>query len=245
MKNADIHPLMSDGEPVYKAPAAVVAACKAAIDRGATSAGPFAAAFAEHVVEGEMIGLGVLEKLADFMAGARLPDRVAKGGQALADAVDLLGGEAALSWARGVLIKAGRIHPTAEGERAEKVVNVLKVDDTLGLVFGWAIVSTEDGEPYFDTQGDWIPEESMMKAAADFMGNSRVLGDMHQTAEGGAVVFAFPLTAEVAKAFGIVTKTTGLMIGVKPANAETLAKFKSGEYSGFSIGGRRILDEAA
>jgi len=125
----------------------------------------------------------------------------------------------------------------------EKGSKVLKVDDALGLVFGWAIVCTEDGQPYFDTQDDHIPESSMLKAAADFMEHSRVLGDMHQKAEGGSVVFAFPMTGEVAKAYGLETKTTGLMIAVKPATSEILEKYRSGEYSGFSIGGRRILDE--
>jgi hypothetical protein len=116
--------------------------------------------------------------------------------------------------------------------------------ETLGLVFGWAIVCTEKGKAYWDTQDDHIPEDSMLKASADFMENSRVLGDMHRTAEGGQVVFAFPLTAEIAKAYGWERPdVTGLMIAVRPANDETLAKFKSGEYSGFSIGGIRIDDE--
>jgi hypothetical protein len=127
----------------------------------------------------------------------------------------------------------------------EVEARILKVDDSLGLVFGWAIVCTEKGEAYFDTQDDHIPEESMLKAAADFMEHSRVLGDMHATAEGGSVVFAFPMTAEIAKAYGLTTETTGLMIAVRPANAETLEKYKSGEYTGFSIGGIRITDEDA
>lgn len=121
---------------------------------------------------------------------------------------------------------------------------VAKVDEGLGIVFGWAIICTEKGADYFDTQDDHIPESSMLKAAADFMCHSRVLGDMHRTAEGGSVVFAFPMTQDIAEAFSLgKAEKTGLMIGVKPASAETLAKFKSGEYSGFSIGGRRITDE--
>jgi hypothetical protein len=56
-------------------------------------------------------------------------------------------------------------------------------------------------------------------------------------------VFAFPMTTDIAKAFGVETKTTGLMIGLKPDNNAMLAKFKSGELTGFSIGGFRIEDE--
>ena len=127
---------------------------------------------------------------------------------------------------------------------------VIKVDDALGLVLGWAIVSTIEGEPYFDTQGDHIPEDTMLKASADFMANSRVASFMHKSGdekvekveERGSIVFAFPMTSDIAKAFGVETKKTGLMIAMKP-DADMLAKFKSGELKGFSIGGKRGIDE--
>lgn len=120
---------------------------------------------------------------------------------------------------------------------------LLKVDDSLGLVFGYGIVCTEKGEPYYDTQGDHIPESAMLEAAADFMLKSRASTDMHARDDGkvvadGTIVFAFPLTADVAKAFGIQTEKTGLMVAMKPS-AEVLAKFKDGTYTGFSIGGAR------
>ncbi len=119
---------------------------------------------------------------------------------------------------------------------------VAKVDEALGVVFGWAIISKQDGEDYFDLQGDHIPEEAMLVAATDFMKNSREAKDMHRGEEVGSVLFAFPLTEDIAKSLSIETKTTGLLIGMKP-NADVLEKFKSGEYTGFSIGGSRIKDE--
>lgn len=119
-----------------------------------------------------------------------------------------------------------------------------KYDEELGIAIGWAIICKEDGRPYFDTQGDHIPEASMLKAAADFMMNSRVGGDMHRST-GGHIVFAFPMTDEIAKAFGIRTQKTGLMIGYKPTDEEIAKKFKAGDYTGFSIGGERIVDEEA
>ena len=118
-----------------------------------------------------------------------------------------------------------------------------KVDAELGLVMGFAIVSTIDGEPYFDLQGDNIPEDAMLKAAVDFMADSREAKEMHAGDRIGDVLFAFPLTTDVAKAFDIQTKTTGLMIAMKPSSEDTLEKFRSGEYTGFSIGGMRIEDE--
>lgn len=132
--------------------------------------------------------------------------------------------------------------PKAGDEFESGCAKVLKVDDSLGLVFGWAIVCKQDGDAYFDTQGDHIPEDSMLAALADFMQHSRVAKDMHEGDEIGPIVFAWPLTTEIAKAMGIETSTTGLMIAMKPP-ADILAKFRNGDYTGFSIGGRRLVDE--
>lgn len=123
---------------------------------------------------------------------------------------------------------------------------ISKVDDDLGLVMGWAIICKQDGEDHFDLQGDHIPEDAMLEAATDFMLHSRVIKDMHQGDPlPGSIVFAFPMTTDVAKAFGIETTQTGLMIAMKPEDETVLEKFRTGEYTGFSIGGRRILDEDA
>ena len=114
--------------------------------------------------------------------------------------------------------------------------SVLKVDRRLGLVFGYAIVCKRDGEDYYDLQGDHIPESSMLEAATDFMMNSRVAKEMHDSEEIGSVVFAFPLSSEIAKALDIETSTTGLIVAMKPTS-DVLGKFADGTYTGFSIGG--------
>lgn len=127
-------------------------------------------------------------------------------------------------------------------EAIAKHTEVVKVDESLGLVFGFAIVCKQDGEEYYDLQDDHIPEDAMLKAASDFMQNSRVADDMHDGVGMGTVVFAFPLTGDIAKALDIQTRQTGLLIAMKPSS-EVLAKFVDGTYTGFSIGGRRIKDE--
>lgn len=128
---------------------------------------------------------------------------------------------------------------------------IAKVDDTLGLVFGWAIVSKVKGEDYYDLNVDHvgphagervpehIPEDVMMKAACEFMQTARPGNEMHDGPDKGTFVFAFPLTTDIAKAMGISSDKTGLMVAYK-APPEVLAKFKSGEYTGFSIEGRRL-----
>ena len=117
-----------------------------------------------------------------------------------------------------------------------------KVDETLGLVFGYAIVCKQNGEDYYDLAGDHIPELAMLKAATNFMANSRVAKEMHQGEQAGTVVFAFPMTTDIAKSLGIQVEQTGFLIALKPDNPEVLEKFKNGEYTGFSIGGSRITD---
>jgi len=120
---------------------------------------------------------------------------------------------------------------------------VTKVDRKLGLVLGWAIVSKIDGEPYFDTQGDHITEEAMLEAATNFMQSARAAKAMHAGADRGTIVFAWPMTEEIAKAYGIETGGKyGLMVAAK-YDAEVMEKFESGEYTGFSIGGFRGEEE--
>ncbi len=111
-----------------------------------------------------------------------------------------------------------------------------------GLVLGWAIICKEHGEPYFDLQGDHITELAMLRASTDFAENSRVAKDMHRDGQAGTVVHTFPMTTDIAKAFGVQTDRTGLMIAMRP-DEEMLDKFKSGELTGFSIGGVRGEDE--
>ena len=113
----------------------------------------------------------------------------------------------------------------------------VKVNDELGLVMGFAIICKQNGDDYFDLHGDHIPEDSMMKAATDFMLNARAGKIMHAGDVMGDVVFAWPLTEDTAREFDITTKRTGLMIAWKPRDAKTLAMFKDGKLKGFSIGG--------
>lgn len=114
---------------------------------------------------------------------------------------------------------------------------VAKVDDSLGLVFGWAIVSEINGEPYIDTQGDYIPSDVAMKAIAKFMEGERVAKTMHVGERTGTVVMAWPMVSDVMKAMEIESQKTGVMIAMKPDSQESLAKFRDGTFTGFSIGG--------
>jgi len=123
---------------------------------------------------------------------------------------------------------------------------ILKVDDDRGLIFGFAVVCKVAGEDFYDLDNEHITEDAMFDAANDFAASERVSCKMHERDASGApvkdggVLHTFPLTTEIAKALGIQTEKTGLLVALKPDNQETLDKARSGEYTGFSIGGSII-----
>lgn len=125
----------------------------------------------------------------------------------------------------------------AGGDGIKATVRAIKTSsDELGLVFGWAFTMKANGVDYHDLQGDNITEEDLIKVCAEYLADGGKTDAMHDRNPDGEVVFAWPLTAEVAKSFGIETDTTGLMIAVRPS-PEVFAKFKSGELTGWSIDG--------
>ena len=149
-----------------------------------------------------------------------------------------------------LISQQNRVKTAAMSKSFETTAEVLKVDEELGIVFGWGIICTEKGENYFDTQGDHIPDKAMLKATSEFMYEIRAAGEMHaRHANGdavhkGIIVHSMPLTKELAESFGITTEKTGWLIGMKP-DSDMLDKFRDGTYKGFSIGGLRGEDEDA
>lgn len=122
---------------------------------------------------------------------------------------------------------------------------VCKVDDGLGLVFGWAIVSEINGEPYYDTQGDWIPSDVALKSIAKFMRGERAAKAMHIGERVGTVDMAFPMTADIMKALGIESPQTGVIVAMRPDSADMLKRYSDGDWHGFSIGGMAVSEEVA
>lgn len=120
---------------------------------------------------------------------------------------------------------------------------ICKVDDSLGLIFGWGMVCKIEGKDHFDLQGHHIPEDTMLRVLSKFMSSKNVAKEMHTGQQIGTFLFAFPMTTEIAKSLGIQTNQTGALIAMKPDNQSTVDKFKSGEFTGFSIGGTEAVFE--
>lgn len=139
---------------------------------------------------------------------------------------------------RAISAIIGAIMQQVPISKSQEQATVLKVDDEQGLVYGWAYVSTEDGELLVDSQGDSIEPIEMEKMATNFMLNSRKAKVMHKGENVGTFVHSLPLTNDIMKAFDIYSDREGWIVAMKPDSPEVMKAYKSGDYTGFSIGGK-------
>lgn len=118
-------------------------------------------------------------------------------------------------------------------------VNIAKVNEQLGIVFGWASVTEIDGQPVVDLQDDVIPTDVLEKAVYEFMLADR-FDEMHEVAGRGHIVESIVITDEKLAAMfpgqPLPQGPRGWWIGVKP-DPDVLEKFRRGQYRGFSIAG--------
>ena len=120
---------------------------------------------------------------------------------------------------------------------------ILKADDEQRMVYGWASVVTEKGEPVVDRQGDVIEPDTLVKAVNDFMEHVRVGKAMHTGEQVGVVVHSLPITKEIGEALGIHSDREGWVVAYKVYDDAVWNMVKSGELAAFSIGGRAMKQE--
>lgn len=130
-------------------------------------------------------------------------------------------------------------------EDMTKTADILKMDNERRIAWGWASVSTVKGELVTDLQGDTITPQEMEKMADRFMASARTAKAMHQGDQIGEVLHSFPITNEIAKAFGMETDREGWLIGMKIHDDAVWQGFKDGTYKAFSIGGRSKRERIA
>ena len=120
---------------------------------------------------------------------------------------------------------------------------ILKTDDEQRMVYGWASVVTEKGEPVIDRQGDVIEADTLVKAVNEFMEHVRVGKAMHTGEQVGTVVHSLPITKEIGDALGIQSDREGWVVAYKVFDESIWGMVKSGELAAFSIGGRAMKEE--
>lgn len=119
----------------------------------------------------------------------------------------------------------------------ERRARIVKVDAPLKMIWGWANKITEGGSAVEDSQGDVIKPGELVRFTTDFMVDERVGKTNHQGDATHMVIHSFPMTYELAKAFGLQTDDEGWMVGVHAFDADTLAAAEAGDLMAFSIGG--------
>lgn len=132
---------------------------------------------------------------------------------------------------------------TSVSEMTKLEGKILKADDEQRMVYGWASVITEKGEPVVDRQGDVIEAETLVKAVNEFMEHVRVGKAMHSGDQVGVVVHSFPVTKELGDALGIHSDREGWIVAYKVYDDAVWKMVKSGELAAFSIGGRAMKEE--
>lgn len=113
-----------------------------------------------------------------------------------------------------------------------------KADPTGGFVRGWALVSSVDGVPVVDWQGDVISIDELRKAAHAFIVNARVAKAMHEGARVGEIVESVLVDDDLAKALGITNPRRGWFIAMRVDDPAVRKRIRSGELRAFSIGGK-------
>ena len=119
---------------------------------------------------------------------------------------------------------------------------ILKQMDEERLAFGWAYVSTVNGELSLDHSGEFIRPDQIAKAATNFMLSTRTAKNMHSGGKIGEVVHSMPLTNEIAKALGIQSDREGWVVAIKVYDDQVWQDVKSGKLAAFSIGGRALKE---
>lgn len=132
---------------------------------------------------------------------------------------------------------------TSVSEMTKLEGKILKADDEQRMVYGWASVVTEKGEPVIDRQGDVIMPETLVKAVNNFMEHVRVGKTMHVGEQTGVIVHSMPITKEIGDALGIQSDREGWIVAYKVYDDAVWQMVKSGELAAFSIGGRAIKED--
>jgi hypothetical protein len=139
---------------------------------------------------------------------------------------------------RAISAIIGAIMQHVDVNKSAVQAQVLKMDDEQRIVYGWASVVTESGEPVVDTQGDVITPEEMERMANDFMLDVRTAKAMHKGEKIGEVIHSLPLTNELMKVFDIYSDREGWLVAFKIYDDDAWEKVRSGKFQALSIGGK-------
>lgn len=146
------------------------------------------------------------------------------------------------AWAAGQPVRKRASPP--EAVSVGVTVKVAKFNAEERFVIGWASVSSIDGVPVVDLQGDVLDEAELEAAAAAFMQDHASGLVLHKGEPAIAYSTSIVLTPAIKKALGITTTNDrcGWIVGGHVMDDATWQRVKSGELRSLSIGGTGVRD---
>src|SRR5690606_20552294 len=121
-----------------------------------------------------------------------------------------------LDWRAGAVEKrCGMIDDMKITEVTLRGGPIAKVSAEQRLIYGWASVATVNGAAVVDSDDETVDDVTLVKAAHQFMMDSRAGKIMHQGRRLADVVESIVFTPELQKALGIDLGKTGWLIGMK------------------------------
>lgn len=126
-------------------------------------------------------------------------------------------------------------------------VDVQKMDDTEGLVFGWAYVNrSPNGEVVEDSHGTTIEDAELERAAYEYVAGHGIGDVMHDYGSQMRLIESMVWNETKRSALGIPegTMPSGWWVGYRIEDEETKRAVAKGEYPMFSIGGKAQEVEA-
>lgn len=125
--------------------------------------------------------------------------------------------------------------------KSGRIVPIIKSNNEKQIVYGVILAPNE-----IDSQDDYMEAEDIEKAAHSYLTHSRMVGSEHSKSIGATPVESFiaPQDFEVSGQYGDQpVKKGSWVLGVKIKDPEEWEKVKSGEYTGFSVGGVGLRQE--
>jgi len=137
--------------------------------------------------------------------------------------------------------KMQRLRETLQKAAGSETISatILKSDDELRIVYG-VVMEPET----YDTDNNWTTAEEIEKAAHYWMENYQAIGHEHSYGVGSILpVESFIAPTDMQIGSSEVRKGSWVL-AVKVMDEDRWEMVKSGDYTGFSIGGRAAIDES-
>ncbi len=125
-------------------------------------------------------------------------------------------------------------------------MQIAKLDESRRVVYGYASVITERGQPVVDLQGDVIEANELHNAVDEFMKSVRTAKLSHTSRQVGEVIHSLVLTKEISAALNLDTGgREGWIVGMHITDDEVWKSIKDGTsgLGAFSIGATAIREE--